>query len=377
MRTLVFGGSFDPPHRGHAALLAAAAERVRPDRILIVPAFQAPLKGAPSASAAERLALARLGVRDALPVRWRRLARVDGREARARRRVYTVETLRALRVKDPGGELHFLCGRDAAACFGRWRKPELLRRLATWWCGGRPGAGRAPAFFRRVPGHFPGVSSTALRSALALGKDVSGDLAPAVLARVRERGLYGLDLLKRLEKTLNPHRFAHTLSVAALAEDLARRHDENPDKARLAGLLHDLGRGMRASDMPGYCRRRRLKIPEMARIVAENPLLLHAYVSEDLARRELGVADPAVLSAVRAHTFGAARMSRLDRLLYTADACEPGRAHAGATAARRLASRDLDAAFARCVAAKLRHARGRGGWIHPVTVKLWNSLAAR
>ncbi|HEX4047279.1 MAG TPA: nicotinate (nicotinamide) nucleotide adenylyltransferase, partial [Elusimicrobiota bacterium] len=44
MKVLVFGGSFDPPHRGHAALLAAAAARVRPDRILVVPAFHAPLK---------------------------------------------------------------------------------------------------------------------------------------------------------------------------------------------------------------------------------------------------------------------------------------------------------------------------------------------
>ncbi|MDE2491466.1 MAG: nicotinate (nicotinamide) nucleotide adenylyltransferase, partial [Elusimicrobia bacterium] len=55
MRTLVFGGSFDPPHRGHAALLAAAARRLRPGRILIVPAWSAPLKdAAPSAPAEER-----------------------------------------------------------------------------------------------------------------------------------------------------------------------------------------------------------------------------------------------------------------------------------------------------------------------------------
>jgi nicotinate-nucleotide adenylyltransferase len=62
MRVLVFGGSFDPPHRGHAALLAAAAARVKPDQIRVVPAFHAPLKGAPSASADDRLELARLGV---------------------------------------------------------------------------------------------------------------------------------------------------------------------------------------------------------------------------------------------------------------------------------------------------------------------------
>ena len=86
MKVLLFGGSFDPPHLGHAALLKAAAQRVRPERILIIPAFQAPLKSVRAAPAADRARMAQLGLLAALPSRLRRAAEVDPRELRGRRR---------------------------------------------------------------------------------------------------------------------------------------------------------------------------------------------------------------------------------------------------------------------------------------------------
>jgi len=188
MKTLVFGGSFDPPHRGHAHLLRAAAERVRPDRILVIPAYHAPLKGAPSAPAAARAELARLGIVARLPARWRRLARIDMSEARARRPVFTVETLSRLKSLDPDGDFHFVCGGDSAASFGEWRDPARLKRQATWWYGPRPGKrAAAPEHFRKLAGRFPDISSTELRSALALGEDCSDAVYPEVLAELRAR----------------------------------------------------------------------------------------------------------------------------------------------------------------------------------------------
>jgi len=377
MRVLVFGGSFDPPHRGHAALLSAAAEAIRPDRILVVPSWQAPLKGAPSAPAEERAALVRLGVLARLPARWRRVARLDLSEVRARRRVYTVETLARLKALDPGGELHFVVGSDAAASFARWKDPARLKALAAWWCGARPRAGGAPAGFRRVPGRFPDLSSTQLRAALALGQDCADALFPDVLARVEARGLYGRAALARLRATLKPGRYEHTLNVASLADALARRHGADADKARLAGLLHDCGRRFPPPLLARYARARRLAVPRRRDTAALAPMLLHAHVSEDLARREFGVADPEILSAIRKHTLGARSMSLLDRVVYVADACSADRVHPGAARTRALAFSDLDAAFRRCLTDKLAHALARGAWLHPTTIELWNSLAAR
>lgn len=378
MRTLVFGGSFDPPHLGHSALLRAAAERVRPDQILVVPAYHAPLKGAPAAPAAARAEMARLGVVARLPTRLKRVARVDMSEARARRPVYTVETLARLKALDPRGQLHVLCGLDAAASFDLWRDPARLKRLATWWCGRRPGTGtQPPRHFRTLTGRFPDISSTELRSALALDRDCSDLLSAEVLAKIRRRGLYGLETLRRLGKMLTASRYEHALSVASLAEALARRHGADDAKARLAGLLHDIGRRMPPPSLAEYVRKRRLKVPGRALTTGLDPLLLHAHVSEDLARREFEVSDHEVLSAIRKHTLGDSEMGQLDKIVYVADACEPGRRRDGLEEVRRLAFADLEAALARCVAEKLADALLRGAWLHPLTISLWNRLAAR
>jgi nicotinate-nucleotide adenylyltransferase len=379
MRVLVFGGSFDPPHRGHAALLAAAAARVKPDRILVVPAFHAPLKdAAPSASSEERLTLVRLGLLARLPARWKARTLIDAAEARGGLRAFTVDTLTRLHEEYPAAELHFACGQDAAASFPRWKDPSRLRTLAAWWYGARPGAAeKPPAFFRRLPGTFPDVSSTELRVALSLGQDCSDELDPAALARIEKAGSYGTGLLKRLKATLKPGRFEHSLNVAALADALARRHGEDAAKARLAGLLHDAGRRFPPPLMAEYAVKRRLRVPERDLTAALEPMLLHAHISEDLARREFGISDEAVLSAIRKHTLGDPRMSALDKIVYVADACSADRRHPGVAETRALAFGDLDAAFERCLAEKLSHALARRAWLHPLSIALWNTLAAR
>jgi predicted HD superfamily hydrolase involved in NAD metabolism len=129
--------------------------------------------------------------------------------------------------------------------------------------------------------------------------------------------------------------------------------------------------------MAEYARKRRLKVPERDLTAALEPMLLHAHISEDLARREFGVEDEAVLSAIRKHTLGDLKMSALDKLVYVADACSADRTHPGAAETRALAFDDLDGAFERCLADKLEHALKRRAWLHPLTIALWNSLAAR
>ena len=135
MRILIFGGSFDPPHRGHAALLLAAAKKIRPDQILIIPAHQAPLKEAPQASSDDRLQMVRLGILNSLPLKVKKISRIDTREAASKRKVFTVDTLSSL-----SGDLHFVCGQDSAASFYKWKNSSRLKTRATWWYGARPGS---------------------------------------------------------------------------------------------------------------------------------------------------------------------------------------------------------------------------------------------
>ena len=379
MKVLVFGGSFDPPHVGHTALLVAAAQRIRPGRILIIPAYHAALKPSPRAAARERLRMLRVGMIPSLPKRWRRITRIDTREMLGRRRVYTIETLAALKSEHPDWELHFAVGSDGAAAWRLWRAPERLARICRWWTARRPGAAarRFPPHFSVIARPMPPVSSTQLRADLAAGRDCSRGLHPRVAALIARRGLYDAGLVAALRAGLKPGRFAHVLAVRKLAEALALRWGEDPRRASWAALLHDCGRLIRRRRLAAYARARRLRAPRLGEIIRRQPGLLHAYVGADLARRRFGCRDQEVLAAVRSHTLGAPRMSRLETLLYVADAVSEDRAHPHAAALRRLAFRDLDAAFAQVLSAKLRHALEHGRWLHPLSISLWNKIGAK
>ena len=55
MKVLLYGGTFDPPHNGHLNNLRAAADRVRPDKVVVMPAGLSPFKQKTSAPGALRL----------------------------------------------------------------------------------------------------------------------------------------------------------------------------------------------------------------------------------------------------------------------------------------------------------------------------------
>lgn len=375
MRILVFGGTFDPPHKGHAALASAAARAIDPDLLLIVPNWRNPLKTRRPEHADSRLALIKDGLLDQLPGQWRKRAWVQLSELAAGKPAYTVDTLSAMAREFPGAELHFVVGWDSAVSFRGWKDPQRLKTLARWWTARRPGAdGEPPSFFARLKDPMPDVSSTEIRARLLLGEDVSSALAPAVRARIEREGLYGLERLARLRGMLDRPRFEHSRSVARLAGALARRWGLDEERALLAGLLHDCGRSVPVPRMGAYARKRRLDAPLREEAARMMPLVLHAYISEDLCRRTFGVRDAEVLSAVRKHTLGDLTMSPLDRLVYVADSCSEDRTYPEAPGLRKLAFDDLDEAYAACVLNKLAWLVQDKRWIHPLAVTVWNSL---
>ena len=152
------------------------------------------------------------------------------------------------------------------------------------------------------------------------------------------------------------HRFAHTLGVARVAEQLAAAHGADTAKARIAGLLHDLARLYAPERLLAECAQRRLTIDAFE---CANPVVLHAPLSAELAREMFGVDDEAILSAIRLHTLGGPRMSSLDAILFLADALEPGRDFAERAAFLELAFRDLRAAMRDVLHSTLAYLRSR------------------
>lgn len=118
------------------------------------------------------------------------------------------------------------------------------------------------------------------------------------------------------------HRYEHSVRVARCAELLAQRHGLDAQKARVAGLLHDLARLYPPAKLIAECEARDMRIEPIERA---HPVLLHARLGAALAREQFGVEDPEVLSAIEKHTTGAAEMSPLECAVYLADSLEPFR----------------------------------------------------
>jgi nicotinate-nucleotide adenylyltransferase len=140
MRIAFFGGSFDPPHLGHARISQAAADRLHLDRVLLAPVALQPLKrDAPApASWPQRLAMLRLMLSDLADPRLEAsqldAPRPDG-DAN-----YTYQTLTQLKSRlGPTDELFALLGADSFLTLHTWYRASDLLLAVPWIIAARPG----------------------------------------------------------------------------------------------------------------------------------------------------------------------------------------------------------------------------------------------
>ena len=191
MKIGFMGGSFDPVHFGHLIAAQDAYERGGLDRLVFVPAAQAPLKpGSVQASAEERLAMLRAAV--AGDVRFE----ISDYEVRKGGVSYTIDTVRHLRVQFPGDELGWVIGADQLDRLHLWREIGELVRLVEFIVLARPGwdAGERPAIpglrLRVCEGHRIELSSTEVRDRVRAGLPVDAMIPHKTVEYIRETGLY-------------------------------------------------------------------------------------------------------------------------------------------------------------------------------------------
>lgn len=170
---------------------------------------------------------------------------------------------------------------------------------------------------------------------------------------------------------LSHGRFEHSLRVADEAARLAQRWGADPEKAKLAGVLHDVARELPPEEMHRLIDEQRIQVTEQELQVQP---LLHAPVGAFLVQHEFGLDDAEVWAAIRYHTTGRPDMSLLEKVVYLADYIEPGRNFPGVDQARRLAEANLDAAMLWAFNQTIDYLAKRGSSAHPFTVEARNAL---
>jgi len=208
----LLGGTFDPIHYGHLELAREVLAAQQLAGMTLIPAGDPPHRGAPLATADDRLAMVRIAVRD-----YPGLA-VDAREVRRAGRSYTVLTLEELRAEDPERPLALVIGADAFLGLTTWHRWHEIFDLAHMIVVARPGVAcegvlppplmhewqrrltSAPDALRATPAGaivrqpitpHP-ISASAIRAAIARGDSAAaaGLLPPAVLAYIESHRLY-------------------------------------------------------------------------------------------------------------------------------------------------------------------------------------------
>lgn len=210
----LLGGTFDPVHYGHLRLADDVRTALRLPEVRLVPASDPPHRAGPAASAADRLAMLRLAVREFPGLT------VDARELARAGKSYTVLTLEELRAEDPARPILLLLGADAFHGLPEWHRWRDIFDLAHVIVVARPGTaleadlpealGRewtrrivtgqeslfaqpAGTIYRQAVTPHP-IAATTIRAQLEDGVEghpgLRGLLPPAVLAYIDQHRLY-------------------------------------------------------------------------------------------------------------------------------------------------------------------------------------------
>lgn len=192
----IFGGTFDPIHRGHLHIANGLREKLGLDQIVWVVAGKPPHKwGQIVSEDDDRIAMVRLALGDTTGDIVSRV------EVDRPGPSYTADTLEQLTAELGPARYFFLMGEDSLRDFPTWRNPEQILELADLGVVGRPGintdlvdmTAALPALAGKVhvaPLHELPYSSSEIRRRVADGLSIDDLTVEPVVRYIRDHGLY-------------------------------------------------------------------------------------------------------------------------------------------------------------------------------------------
>jgi nicotinate-nucleotide adenylyltransferase len=200
MRIGIFGGSFDPVHRGHLTLAESCRMQAALDRVWFVPAAHQPFKpDGPFASNTDRLAMLEIALAD------NEAYEISTLEIDRGGMSYTMDTLLTVESLVPKAQLFLLLGADSLVDFPYWRRPADICRVATPLVVNR--AGERPPNFEHLEGIVSAerlseiksaqvemppqpISSSEVRRLVATGGEWEAKVPQGVAQYIRDHKLY-------------------------------------------------------------------------------------------------------------------------------------------------------------------------------------------
>lgn len=187
IRTVIFGGSFDPIHVGHLSLASEVVASGLAGEVWFLVSPQNPHKEACRLSDENvRMQMVQLAIEG-----YEKFKASDF-EFTLPRPSYTINTLSALEKAFPDREFVLLIGADNWEKFGRWyRHEEILARYEIIvYPRENSLKPELPAGVTWLSAKLHDVSSTQIRELVAKGCSISGLVVPAVEKFINQNNLY-------------------------------------------------------------------------------------------------------------------------------------------------------------------------------------------
>lgn len=180
MKIGLYGGAFDPVHKGHIAV-AKGAGNYGLDRVIFIPTGNMPHKKRCRATDEQRLKMLSLALEDGFEVSDYEIKRKDVS--------YSADTIEYMKGIYPTDELYFIVGDDSYGYIDKWKDPERIFKNAKLLVYPREGIKVLPPAIELKCGRVE-VSSSEIREKIKRGEDVSRLLTKAVYEYITANGIY-------------------------------------------------------------------------------------------------------------------------------------------------------------------------------------------
>ena len=171
-------------------------------------------------------------------------------------------------------------------------------------------------------------------------------------------------ILDYIEENLSEKRKIHTYNVKDTAVLLAKKYGENVDNTIKAALYHDLFRGRELDVINYYVNKYNLNKKYL-----NNANLAHGKIAAEMIKREFNETNEDIINAVSFHTTGRYGMSKLEKIIFIADAIEPGRDYPIVNELRKLVSEDLDEACLLSIKKTIEFVKSENKFLDPDTIE--------